>query len=46
MTKKELIKYALERGMPPDTIVKDWVLGNFLKALFSKKYYIWELYKT
>lgn len=38
MTKKDILKYANEQGVPPDTIDKDWVLGNFLKVLFSREW--------
>ncbi len=40
MTRKDILKYATEQGVPPDTIDKDWVLGIFLKVLFSKKWAI------
>ena len=38
MTRKDILKYANEQGVPPDTIDKDWVLSNFLKVLFSKEW--------
>jgi predicted nucleotidyltransferase component of viral defense system len=35
LTRKDILRYAHELGVPPDTIDKDWVLGNFLEVLFS-----------
>ncbi len=35
---KEIIKTAEFKGVPPDTIDKDWVLGHFLAQLFKEKW--------